>query len=109
MPPGKEEVSGQYDENFAENLPTSRYYYDGQMMVEDDYTVEGQYEPVVTVMRYGIGARGIDFLAKSVDGGAETVGFPLYDGHGNMIATLGRSENSPYFGVADLRSYDVCE
>ncbi|NOG39523.1 MAG: RHS repeat-associated core domain-containing protein [Armatimonadetes bacterium] len=24
-----------------------------------------------------------------------------------MIATLGRSENSPYFGVADLRSYDV--
>lgn len=24
-----------------------------------------------------------------------------------MIATLGRSESSPYFGVADLRSYDV--
>ncbi len=107
VPPGEEEVSGHYDENLAQNLPTIRYYYDGQMMVEDDYTVEGQNEPVVTVMRYGIGARGIDFLAKSVDGGAETVGFPLYDGHGNMIATLGRSESSPYFGVADLRSYDV--
>ncbi|MCZ7580363.1 MAG: hypothetical protein M5U21_06035 [Fimbriimonadaceae bacterium] len=52
---------------------------------------------------------GIDFLAESIDGGAETVGFPLYDGHGNMIATLGRAESSPYFGVADLRSYDVCE
>ena len=107
VPPGEEEVSGHYDENLAENLPTSRYYYDGQMMVEDDYTVEGQNEPIVTVMRYGIGARGIDFLAKSVDGEAETVVFPLYDGHGNMIATLGRSESSPYFGVADLRSYDV--
>ncbi|KAA0239949.1 MAG: hypothetical protein EDM74_02415 [Armatimonadetes bacterium] len=65
------------------------------MRVEDDYTVEGQYEPTVTVMRYGIGARGIDFLTKSVDGGAETVGFPLYDGHGNMIATLGRSSAVP--------------
>ncbi|MCL4285720.1 MAG: RHS repeat-associated core domain-containing protein [Fimbriimonadaceae bacterium] len=50
---------------------------------------------------------GIDFLAESIDGGAETVGFPLYDGHGNMIATLGRAESSPYFGVADLRTYDV--
>ncbi|NOG39942.1 MAG: hypothetical protein HND43_11225, partial [Armatimonadetes bacterium] len=52
-------MSGHYDEIQGQNLPTSRYYYDGQMMVEDDYTVEGQYEPVVTVMRYGIGARGI--------------------------------------------------
>ncbi|KXK15168.1 MAG: hypothetical protein UZ18_ATM001001618 [Armatimonadetes bacterium OLB18] len=109
VPPGEEEVSGHYDENLAENLPTSRYYYDGQMMVEDDYTVEGQYEPVVTVMRYGIGARGIDFMDKRVDDGPETKGYPIYDGHGNMIATLGRSESSPYFGVADLRSYDVCE
>ncbi|NOG39945.1 MAG: hypothetical protein HND43_11240 [Armatimonadetes bacterium] len=33
VPPGEEEVSGHYDENLAENLPTSRYYYDGQMMV----------------------------------------------------------------------------
>ncbi len=48
-------------------------------------------------------------MTKRVDAGEEIRGFPLYDGHGNMIATLGRSENSPYFGVADLRSYDVCE
>ncbi|MCL4285719.1 MAG: RHS repeat-associated core domain-containing protein [Fimbriimonadaceae bacterium] len=103
----KTHTSGYYDEIQGQNLPTSRYYYDGQMMVEDDYTVEGQYEPVVTVMRYGIGARGIDFMDKRVDDGPETKGYPIYDGHGNMIATLGRSESSPYFGVADLRSYDV--
>jgi len=100
-------ISGYYDYNEDQNYPTTRYYYDGQMMVEDDYTVEGQYEPVVTVMRYGIGARGIDFLAKSVDGGAETKGFPLYDGHGNMIATLSRGASTPYFSVGDLRTYDV--
>ena len=103
----KTHTSGYYDEIQGQNLPTSRYYYDGQMRVEDDYTVEGQYEPVVTVMRYGIGARGIDFLAKSVDGDLVMEGFPMYDGHGNMIATLARSGSSPYFGVADLRSYDV--
>ncbi|HQU18067.1 MAG TPA: hypothetical protein PLA92_03345, partial [Fimbriimonadaceae bacterium] len=107
VPPGEEEVSGHYDENLAENLPTSRYYYDGQMRVEDDYTVEGQYEPVVTVMRYGIGARGIDFLDKRVDDGPETKGYPIYDGHGNMIATLGQTQGSPYYSLADLRSYDV--
>ncbi len=51
-------ISGYYDYNEDQNYPATRYYYDGQMRVEDDYTVEGQYEPVVTVMRYGIGARG---------------------------------------------------
>ncbi|BBO24870.1 MAG: hypothetical protein AMXMBFR19_24000 [Chthonomonadaceae bacterium] len=100
-------ILGYYDYNEDQNYPTTRYYYDGQMMVEDDFTTELSETAQVTVMRYGIGARGIDFLTKRVDAGEENRGFPLYDGHGNMIATLGRSENSPYFGVADLRSYDV--
>lgn len=103
----KTHTSGYYDEIQGQNLPTSRYYYDGQMMVEDDYTVEGQYEPVVTVMRYGIGARGIDFMDKRVDDGPETKGYPIYDGHGNMIATLGQTQGSPYYSLADQRSYDV--
>ncbi|NOG39214.1 MAG: hypothetical protein HND43_07455 [Armatimonadetes bacterium] len=63
--------------------------------MEDDYTVEGQYEPTVTVMRYGIGARGIDFMDKRVDDGPETKGYPIYDGRGNMIATLGQTQGSP--------------
>ena len=100
-------ILGYYDYNEDQNYPTTRYYYDGQMMVEDDFTTELSETAQVTVMRYGIGARGIDFLTKRVDAGEENRGFPLYDGHGNMIATLGRSENSPYFGAADLRSYDV--
>ncbi|NOG39940.1 MAG: hypothetical protein HND43_11215 [Armatimonadetes bacterium] len=53
----KTHTSGFYDENQSQNLPTTRYYYDGQMAVEDDNTVVSQNEPVVTVMRYGIGAR----------------------------------------------------
>ncbi|WKZ81076.1 MAG: RHS repeat-associated core domain-containing protein [Fimbriimonadaceae bacterium] len=100
-------ISGYYDYNEDQNYPTTRYYYDGQMMVEDDYTVEGQNEPVVTVIRYGIGARGIDFMDKRVDDGPETKGYPIYDGHGNMIATLGQTQGSPYYSLADLRSYDV--
>ncbi|KAA0239946.1 MAG: hypothetical protein EDM74_02400 [Armatimonadetes bacterium] len=58
--------------------------------------------------------------------GAEALDFPMWDGsrfavahsprrvqqhlrHRNMITTLGRSENSPYFGIADPRSNEVCE
>ncbi|MBL1153285.1 MAG: RHS repeat-associated core domain-containing protein, partial [Armatimonadetes bacterium] len=33
--------------------------------------------------------------------------YPIYDGHGNMIATLGQTQGSPYYSLADLRSYDV--
>ncbi|MBV6489987.1 MAG: hypothetical protein IT202_01165 [Fimbriimonadaceae bacterium] len=48
-------------------------------------------------------------MTKRVDAGEENRGLPLYNGRGNMIATLGRSENSPYFGLADPRSNEVCE
>lgn len=38
--PGDEnQGSGFYDENLSVNKPTTRYYYDGQMCVEEDYTV----------------------------------------------------------------------
>ncbi len=101
-------TSGHYDENQAQNLPTDRYFYDGQMMFEDDHTVTGQFGgSVVTKMRYGIGARGVDYMEKQTGSGSVTAGFPLYDGHGNMVATLGRTGSSPYYALADARSYDV--
>ncbi|RIJ94279.1 MAG: hypothetical protein DCC45_12960 [Armatimonadetes bacterium] len=105
--PGDEnQGSGFYDENLSVNKPTTRYYYDGQMCVEEDYTVwVGPFQGQSTeVTRYGVGARGIDWMEKSGSGGG--VSFPLYDGHGNMIATLSRS-GSGSFAVSNARSYDV--
>ncbi|MEW5885039.1 MAG: RHS repeat-associated core domain-containing protein, partial [Armatimonadota bacterium] len=55
--------------------------------------------------RYGVGARGIDLIERIVNQGAPSVTFPLYDGHGNMTATLSRSGAS--FTVSNQRSYDV--
>ena len=70
------------------------------------------------VTRYGIGARGIEVVSllplsanescrgEGAGGGAsETFGFPLYDTHGNMVATLGRSGSS--FTLGNEQSYDV--
>jgi hypothetical protein len=56
VPPGEEEAGGHYDVNEAVNLPTTRYYYDGQMAFEDDYAVESGQEAVDTVMGWGRGA-----------------------------------------------------
>ncbi|NOG91940.1 MAG: RHS repeat-associated core domain-containing protein [Armatimonadetes bacterium] len=105
--PGDEnQGSGFYDENLSVNKPTTRYYYDGQMCIEEDYTVwVGPFQGQSTVVtRYGVGARGIDWMEKSGSGGG--VSFPLYDGHGNMIATLSRSGSASY-AVSNARGYDV--
>ena len=60
---------------------TSYYRYDGQMGFEDlDVTGSS-----TTVNDYGIGARGIDYIAKTVSG-TTTVGYPIYDAYGNKPA-----------------------
>ncbi|MEW5885037.1 MAG: hypothetical protein AB1725_12565, partial [Armatimonadota bacterium] len=97
--------SGYYDEIWAVNKPTTRYYYDGQMCVEEDYTYDNGGTPGLDLTRYGVGARGIDLIERIVNQGAPSVTFPLYDGHGNMTATLSRSGAS--FTVSNQRSYDV--
>ena len=50
-----------------------------------------------TVTRNGLGARGIDRIER-VNSSGTTVGYPLYDGHGNMVATLGKSGSSYFAG-----------
>ena len=97
--------SGYYDEVWAVNKPTTRYYYDGQMAVEDDYSASNGIGTDVTVVRYGIGARGIEYMSKHFNGVLQLEGFPLYDGHGNMCLTASRSGSG--FSVADQRSYDA--
>ncbi|MBZ0212459.1 MAG: hypothetical protein K8H99_01555 [Nitrospirae bacterium] len=40
------------------NKPTARYYYEGQMGIEEDYTREIEESMETDVTRYGLGARG---------------------------------------------------
>ncbi|HVL38871.1 MAG TPA: hypothetical protein VM328_05715, partial [Fimbriimonadaceae bacterium] len=59
VPDDKEGKSGHYDEIWAVNRPTTRYFYDGQMMFESDYTHDSGNNTYVDVTRHGLGARGI--------------------------------------------------
>jgi hypothetical protein len=46
----------------------------------------------------------VDAVSRTDSTGA-TVGYPLYDAHGNRTATLTKSGSS--FGLVDVRSYDA--
>jgi RHS repeat-associated protein len=74
---------------------TTRYRYDGQMGIEDTDT-NGN------VKQYGVGARGIDSITNPAAG----VMYPIYDGQGNMAATICRSGTNS-FSLANQRSYDA--
>ncbi len=80
---------------------TTRYRYDGQMGIED---TEAPATGTPTVTRYGIGARGVDYIERT-QGSNITAGFPIFDAHGNNIATLSR--NGGGYTVSDRRSYDA--
>jgi RHS repeat-associated protein len=80
---------------------TTTYAYDGQMGFEDQDTTGAG----TKVTDYGLGARGIDYIA-STGSGSTTVGFPLYDSHGNMTACVFRGANGAY-SLGNQRSYDA--
>jgi RHS repeat-associated protein len=103
----EEESSGFYDEIWSTNKPTTRYFYDGQMCAEDDQRIQmgSEWDPDVIVTRYGIGARGIDFIGYTEAEQPEVVSFPIYDGHGNMVATVKRDGTG--FTCGDRRAYDA--
>ena len=89
----------------------TEYYHDGQMPMEDA-VINGS---ALTVTRYGLGARGIDYEEVSTGtwtsstsrspGAFSNVGFPIYDAHGSMIATLARASGNS-FTLNNKRSYD---
>lgn len=101
-----EEASPYYDENQDQDYPTVRYYYDGQMGIEEDHTYVDNEQLKCDVTRYGIGARGIDMISINPNNAGEQVSFPIYDGHGNMIYTLKR-ESGDNFSLNDRKVYDV--
>lgn len=101
-----------YDEVTLVNRPTTRYYHDGQMLMEEDYLQAGiptigdpDPDPVHSgLTRYGLGARGIDYIDKTYDA-TQVIMFPLVDGHGNTMANLIRSGSS--YALRDGQSYDA--
>jgi RHS repeat-associated protein len=79
---------------------TTTYAYDGQMGFEDvDSSTAG-----TTVTDYGLGARGIDYISSTTSTG-NTVGFPVYDAHGNTMACLFRSGAS--YTLGNQRTFDA--
>ncbi len=58
----QEEGSGYWDEYWASNKPTTRYYYEGQMGIEEDFTRKVSGQDQTDVIRHGLGAQGIDFI-----------------------------------------------
>ena len=86
----------------ASGNKTTVYRYDGQMGMEDVETSPG----TSTVTDYAIGARGVDGISTAVNGAASTVAYPIYDAHGNMIATLAKGGSNTY-SVGNQRSYDA--
>ena len=74
---------------------THNYYrYDGQMGIQDVEVKPG----VLNITNYGLGARGVDIGSTNGD-----VWYPVYDGHGNMVATLSKSGSG--YNVSNRRSY----
>jgi RHS repeat-associated protein len=80
------------------------YRYDGQMLMEEYFAGTEYPRDYLQVIRYGLGARGIDYIERVRTQSGTLVGFPLYDGHGNMIGTLARDATSG-FTVGDTRRY----
>jgi RHS repeat-associated protein len=87
--------------NWVDPDETTLYFYDGQMPIAD-YWTDGT-DTLLT--KYGVGARGIDVITKVANGGSETFGYPIYDTHGNMVATLAR--NGSGYTLGNQQSYDV--
>lgn len=103
-------LSGFYDNNTFVNDMTTRYRYDGQMTIEEDVTFMDGETQVVDQTSYLVGARGYEMIhAKRLSGpnaaNYDKVSFPIYDGHGNMIATLGKTSSG--FDIQNEKKYDV--
>jgi RHS repeat-associated protein len=94
-------------EAYSTHNANTDYFYDGQMGVMDVEVYDPASGPdVTTVTKYGIGARGIDLITKKVDSGSESFGYPIYDTHGNMVATLARYGSNSY-STGNAQTYDV--
>ncbi|MBA4294151.1 hypothetical protein C0431_14410 [bacterium] len=79
------------------------YYYDGQIPVEtfEDFSTGND-----KLTRNFVGARGIEMM-ETTQNSATTHAYPLYDTHGNMVATLSKNSAGTSWSLGNERSYDV--
>jgi RHS repeat-associated protein len=80
-----------------------KVYYDGQMPVEtfEDFSTGND-----KLTRNFVGARGIEMMETTVSG-ATTQSYPLYDTHGNMVATLSKNTAGTSWSLGNERGYDL--
>ena len=72
------------------------------MPVEESITTSRN----TTLTRNYVGARGIEAMFVSQNGNT-TTSYPLYDVHGNMVATVAKGSSGTSWTIQDERSYDV--
>lgn len=86
----------------ASSQSSTLYRYDGQMGIEE---VERNSAGTVTAMsRMVPGPRGLEAISRTTSSGT-SVGYPLYDAHGNNIGMLSKSGST--WSLSDERSYDA--
>ncbi len=80
-----------------------KVYYDGQMPVEtfEDFSTGND-----KLTRNFVGARGIEMM-ETTQNSVTTQAYPLYDTHGNMVATLSKNTAGTTWSLGNERSYDV--
>ncbi|MCG9895889.1 MAG: RHS repeat-associated core domain-containing protein [Fimbriimonadaceae bacterium] len=88
--------------NTAGNKVT-RTYHEGQMAAEEEVLQGGALQ---TLTRSFLGGRGLEAMTTTESGNTSTA-YPLYDTHGNMVATLTKNAAGTSWNVGNLRSYDV--
>jgi RHS repeat-associated protein len=89
----------------ASSATWTRYRYDGQMGMEDlEGTTVSGVSTITAVTRTGLGARSVEVISKTTSSG-NTLTYPLYDIHGNMVAALAKAGST--FSVGEARTYDA--
>ncbi len=84
---------------------TESVFFDGQMPAETFWDESGTSNDKVT--RNFNGARGIEAIETKVGSANPTTRYPLYDTHGNMIATVASLSSGTAWDISDGRNYDV--
>jgi hypothetical protein len=84
-------------------VTSERTYYDGQMPVEETVHLDSTLQKLT---RNFVGARGIEMM-ETTQNSATTQAYPLYDTHGNMVATLSKNSAGTSWSLGNERSYDV--
>jgi RHS repeat-associated protein len=80
-------------------------FYDGQMPVEESER-ETLTQNLLKLTRNFVGARGLEAISTTQNS-VTNVSYPLYDTHGNMVATLTKNTGGTSWNIGDERSYDV--